>query len=74
MVIMSIFLIQFVPSLSLTMIIRIIKSITAKEIYRLCLQLKKKLLVDNNMWGARYFVSMCCKNGTEHQIKNYIID
>ena len=52
------FLIQFVPSLSPTMIVRIIKSITVKEIYRLCLQLKKKLLVDNNMWSARYFVSM----------------
>lgn len=68
------FLIQFIPSLSLTMIVRIIKSITVKEIYRLCPQFKKKLLVDNNMWSVRYFVSLCCKNGTEHQNKNYIID
>ena len=40
------FLIQSVPMLAPTTIAKIIKSITAREIYRLCPQVKKKL------WGG----------------------
>ena len=38
---------------------KIIKSITAKEIYRLYLMVKKKLW--GNIWNTEYFVSMVGK-------------
>lgn len=65
------FLIQSVPVLSPTAIARIIKSITAKEIYRLCPWVKEKLW-GGNIWSAGYFVTTVGQSGNEHQIKNYI--
>ena len=65
------FLIQSVPMLSPTQIARIIKSITAKEIYRLCPFVKKKLW-GGNILSEGYFVSTVGKNGNENQIKNYV--
>ena len=65
------FLIQSVPSLAPTTIVRIIKSITAREIYRLYPQIKKKLW-GGNVWSAGYFVSTVEKNANEEQIKNYV--
>ena len=65
------FLIQSVPSLAPTTIVRIIKSITAREIYRLYPQIKKKLW-GGNVWSAGYFVSTVGKNANEEQIKNYV--
>ena len=65
------FLIQSVPMMSPTKIVGIIKSITAKEIFRLCLQVKQKLWGDN-LWTAGYFVSTVGKHGNEDQIKNYV--
>lgn len=65
------FLIQSVPMLAPQEIVRIIKSITAKEIYRLCPQVKKKLW-GGNLWSAGYFVSTVGKHGNEKQIENYV--
>ena len=65
------FLIQSIPMLAPTTIAKIIKSITAREIYRLCPQVKKKLW-GGNIWSAGYFVSTVGKNGNEEQIKNYV--
>lgn len=65
------FLIQSVPSLAPTTIVRIIKSITAREIYRLYPQIKKKLW-GGNVWSAGYFVSTVGKNANEEQLKNYV--
>ena len=65
------FLIQSVSSLSPATIVRIIKSITAREIYRLYLQIKRKLW-GGNVWSAGYFVSTVGKKGNEEQIKNYV--
>lgn len=65
------FLIQTVPMLAPTEVDRIIKSITAKEIYRLCPMVKKKLW-GGNIWSAGYFVSTVGKNNNENQIKNYV--
>ena len=52
-------------------IVRVIKSITAREIYRLCPNVKKKLW-GGNIWSAGYFVSTVGKNGNEKQIENYV--
>ena len=65
------FLIQSIPMLAPTTIAKIIKSITAREIYRLCPQVKKKLW-GGNIWSAGYFVSTVGKKGNEEQIKNYV--
>ena len=65
------FLIQSIPKLSPTEIVRTIKSITAKEIFRLCPYVKKKLW-GGNLWTAGYFVSTVGKYGNEEQIKNYV--
>ena len=65
------FLIQSVPSISPTEIVRIIKSITAKEIYRLCPYVKEKLW-GGNIWSSGYFVSTVSKYKKEEQIKNYV--
>ena len=65
------FLIQSVPMLAPTEIARIIKSITAREIYRLCPQVKKKLW-GGNIWSARYFVATVSEHGNEKQIQNYV--
>ena len=65
------FLIQSVPMLAPQKIVRVIKSITAREIYRLCPNVKKKLW-GGNIWSAGYFVSTVGKNGNEKQIENYV--
>ena len=65
------FLIQSVPMLSPQEVVRIIKSISAKEIYRLCPWVKKKLW-GGNIWSAGYFVSTVGKHGNEKQIENYV--
>ena len=65
------FLIQSVPKLAPTQIVGIIKSITVREIYRLCPQIKRKLW-GGNLWTAGYFVSTVGKYGNEEQIKNYV--
>lgn len=64
-------MIQSVPMLAPTTIVRIIKSITAREIYRLYPEIKKKLW-GGNIWSAGYFVSTVGKNANEEQIKNYV--
>ena len=65
------FLIQSIPNLAPTEIVTIIKSITAKEIFRLCPYVKKKLW-GGKLWTAGYFVSTVGKHGNEQQIKNYV--
>ena len=65
------FLIQSIPKLSPTEIARTIKSVTAREIFRLCPYVKKKLW-GGNLWTAGYFVSTVGKYGNEEQIKNYV--
>lgn len=65
------FLIQSVPILSPQEIARTIKSITAKEISRLCPQVKEKLW-GGKIWSGGYFVSTVGKYGNEKQIENYV--
>ena len=65
------FLIQSVPTFAPTSIVKIIKSITAREIYRLYPEVNKKLW-GGNIWSAGYFVSTVGKNANEKQIENYV--
>ena len=65
------FLVQSVPSLSPTRLVMMIKSITAREIFRLHPKVKKQLW-GGNLWSSGYFVSTVGAHANEEQIKNYV--
>ena len=65
------FLLQSVPSLSLSIIIRTIKSITAKEIFRLNPEVKSKLW-GGNLWTSVYYVNTVGQYANEDTIQKYI--
>ena len=65
------FLIQSVPKLSPTQIIRTIKSITAKEILTKYPEVKKKLW-GGEFWTDGYYVGTVSKHGNESVIGNYV--
>ena len=65
------FLIQSVPKYSLTKIVRIVKSITAREMFRRCPQVKVKLW-GGEFWSDGNFTNTVGQHGCEDSIKNYI--
>lgn len=67
------FLVQSVPMLSPKRIVQTIKSITAREIFRACPEVKKQLW-GGEFWADGYFVSTVGKHGNEDVIKRYIRD
>lgn len=67
------FLIQSVPKYSVTQIIRIIKSITAKKIFDKHPQVKEQLL-GGEFWSDGFFVNTVSKFGSEDTISKYVRD
>jgi REP element-mobilizing transposase RayT len=65
------FLVQSVPTYSPTKIIRMIKSITAREIFRLAPQVKKQLL-GGDFWSDGYYVGTVSRKGSEEAIRSYV--
>src|SRR5437764_5375521 len=65
------FLVQSVPMLSPKRIVQIIKSITAREIFRACPEVKKQLW-GGEFWSNGYFISTVGQHGNETTIKQYI--
>jgi len=65
------FLIQSVPKVSATQIIRTVKSITAREIFARCPQVRKQLW-GGEFWSDGYFVSTVGQHGNEETISKYI--
>ena len=65
------FLVQSVPSMSPTEIITMIKSLVAREVFRLHPKVKKQLW-GGNLWSSGYFVSTVGVHSNEAQIKNYV--
>ena len=65
------FLIQSVPVMSPTQIIRTVKSITAKEIFRLHPEVKQKLW-GGEFWTKGYYVNTVGKHGDENTIQQYV--
>ena len=65
------FLVQAVPKLSPGQIIRVIKSITAKEIFARCPEVKKKLW-GGEFWSDGYYVGTVGKHGNEEAISKYV--
>nr|WP_295783801.1 IS200/IS605 family transposase [Rhodoferax sp.] len=65
------FLVQSVPRYSVTKIVTMLKSITAKEIFKRCPQVKKKLW-GGEFWTDGYFASTVGKHGDEATIGKYV--
>ncbi len=65
------FLVQSVPMLSPKRIVQIVKSITAREIFLSCPEVKKQLW-GGEFWTDGYFISTVGKHGNEDVIKKYI--
>ena len=65
------FLIQSIPKISATQIIRTVKSITAREIFSRCPQVKKKLW-GGEFWTDGYYVSTVGQHGNEETISKYV--
>ena len=65
------FLVQTVPVYSPTKIITVIKSITAREIFRLHPEVKEKLW-GGEFWTDGYFVNTVSKFGDETVISKYV--
>ena len=65
------FLVQSVPTYSVTKLVTLIKSLTAREIFRRCPQVKK-MLWGGEFWSDGYFASTVGKHGNETMIGNYV--
>ncbi|HEY9405228.1 MAG TPA: IS200/IS605 family transposase [Pyrinomonadaceae bacterium] len=65
------FLVQSVPMYSPKKIVQIIESLTAREIFRACPEVKKQLW-GGQFWTDGYFISTVGKHGNEKLIQQYI--
>ena len=65
------FLVQSVPSYSPTKVVRIIKSITAREIFARVPSVKHKLW-GGQFWTDGYYVSTVGQHGSEDTIRQYV--
>jgi REP element-mobilizing transposase RayT len=65
------FLVQSVPMYSPTKIVRTIKSITAKEIFRQMPEVKKQLW-GGEFWSDGYYISTVGAHSSEEAMKSYV--
>jgi REP element-mobilizing transposase RayT len=65
------FLLQSVPSYSPTKIVRLVKSLTAREILLRCPQVKKKLW-GGEFWSNGYFLALVGQHGNAQTIGDYV--
>ena len=65
------FLVQSVPTYSVTKIVTLLKSLTAREVFKRCPQVKKKLW-GGEFWSDGYFASTVGKHGDESMIGKYV--
>jgi REP element-mobilizing transposase RayT len=65
------FLIQSVPTYSVTKIVTMVKSIIAREVFKKCPEVKRQLW-GGEFWGKGYFVNTVGQHGTENVISKYV--
>ena len=65
------FLIQSVPGYSVTIIVTMLKSLTAREVFKRCPQVKKTLW-GGEFWSDGYFATTVGKHGNENTIRDYV--
>ena len=64
-------LVQSVPMYSVTELVRLIKSITARELFKKCPEVKKQLW-GGEFWSSGYFASTVGQHGNENMIARYV--
>ena len=65
------FLVQSIPSYSPSLIVRRIKSLTAREIFKRCPHVKQKLW-GGEFWSDGYFIASVGAHGNEETIGTYV--
>jgi REP element-mobilizing transposase RayT len=65
------FLVQSVPVYSVSKVVTIIKSLTAREIFKRCPEVKKQLW-GGEFWTDGYYASTVGKHGNEEMISQYV--
>jgi putative transposase len=65
------FLVQSVPKLSVTQLVSTIKSITARELFRLHPKIKRQLW-GGNIWTSGYYANTVGQHGNEKVIQQYV--
>ena len=65
------FLVQSVPTYSVTKLVTLIKSVSAREIFKRCPKVKKQLC-GGEFWTDGYFGSTVGKHGDENMIGSYV--
>lgn len=65
------FLIQSVPTMSPSRLAQVIKSLTAREIFKRLPEVKNKLW-GGEFWSKGYFISSVGRHGTENSIADYV--
>jgi len=65
------FLVESVPTYSVTKLVTMIKSITAREVFKMCPYVKKQLW-GGEFWTDGYFASTVGKHGNEEMIGRYV--
>ena len=65
------FLVQAIPIYSPSKVVQLIKSITAKQIFERCPEVKKKLW-GGEFWTRGYYIGTTGKHGDEELISNYV--
>jgi len=65
------FLIQSAPTQSAAKIIQMVKSITAREVFAMCPQVKKKLW-GGQFWPDGYYVNTVGMHGNEKTVSEYV--
>nr|WP_295768934.1 IS200/IS605 family transposase [Rhodoferax sp.] len=65
------FLVRSVPRYGVTKIVTMLKSITVKDIFKRCPQVKKRLW-GGEFWTDGYFASTVCKHGDEATVGKFV--
>jgi putative transposase len=65
------FLVQSVPMYSPKKIVQIVKSITAREVFTSCPEVRKQLW-GGQLWTDGYYISTVGQHGNEQMISRYI--
>jgi REP element-mobilizing transposase RayT len=65
------FFVQSVPTYSVTKLVTIIKSITAREVFKRCSYVKNQLW-GGEFWTDGYFASTVGKHGNEDVVSQYV--
>lgn len=65
-------LVQGIPTMSVSQMVKTIKSITAREIFKAYPRIKKEILWGGNLWTSGYYANTVGQYGSKDTIMKYI--